>query len=61
MANTPRVEVRCYRYSCPECGAGDDEMGHLATGDELHCFVCLIEDDRTVRLRRWLPDEPAKV
>jgi hypothetical protein len=51
------VEVRCYRYACPECGMTDVEVGHLATEDEVHCFVCLVDEQRHVVLRRWHVDD----
>ncbi len=58
MPQTKRVEVRCYRYTCPACGAGDGELDHLATLEEVHCIVCLVDEDRHVVLRRWLAEEP---
>ncbi len=45
-----------WHFHCPECGLGDGELGHLLTASEIHCIVCLEEDDREVRLQRWLPD-----
>ncbi len=60
MNKVMRVEVRCYSYTCPECGTGDAELGHLATDEELHCMVCLIDEDRYVRLRRWLAEDAAR-
>ena len=54
---TKRVHVQLYRFTCPDCGMGDTELGHLTTADELHCVVCLIDEDRYVRLRRWLEEE----
>ena len=56
MAQVTRIEI--YRYVCPECGTGDGELGHRATADEVHCMVCLIDEDRHVVLRRWFVDEP---
>ncbi len=53
------VELRCYRYACPECGMTDVEVGHLATEDEVHCFVCLVDEQRQVVLRRWHVDDGA--
>ena len=32
---------------------GDTELGHLVAVDDIHCVVCLIDEDRYVRLRRW--------
>ena len=58
MAITTHVEVRCYRFVCPSCGMGDAELGHLVTHDEVHCMVCLIDDEQHVILRRWLVEEP---
>ena len=54
---TKRVTVQLYQFVCPECGMGDAELGHLTNGDDIHCVVCLIDEDRYVRLRRWLADE----
>ena len=50
-----------YMFLCPECGMSDTEIGHLSAANDLHCVVCLIDEDRYVRLRRWLAetDEPA--
>jgi hypothetical protein len=47
-----RVELRCYHYVCPECGMSDKELGHLATANEIHCLICLIDEQRHVALRR---------
>lgn len=57
MTTTMRVELRCYRYLCPDCGTGDGELGYLATADEVHCMVCLIDEDRHVVLRRWFVED----
>jgi hypothetical protein len=35
----------------------DAEVGHLATADEIHCFVCLVDEQRHVVLRRWQVEE----
>lgn len=51
--------MRCWHFVCPECGIGDGEWGHPAADDELHCEVCVAEDGRLVRLRRWLAKAPA--
>ncbi len=51
--------IRVYRFLCPECGVSDRELGHFVTFEEVHCLVCLIEEERYVRLRRWLDEEPA--
>ena len=59
MSKITHVEIRCYRYACPECGMTDDELGHLAADDEIHCMVCLIDDSRHVVLRRWLVEDHA--
>ena len=53
------VEMRCYRYACPDCGMTDVEVGHMATEDEIHCFVCLVDEQRQVVLRRWHVDDGA--
>ena len=57
MSKITHVEIRCYRYACPECGMTDTELGHLATDDEIHCMVCLVDDERHVVLRRWLVED----
>ncbi len=56
---TTRMELRCYRFTCPECGMTDRELGHLATQEEIHCMVCLIDEERHVVLRRWFVEETA--
>ena len=53
MAATTYVEVRVWSFQCPECGFGHQEIGHLAADQEIHCFVCMDEDGRYVRLQRW--------
>ncbi len=57
MAEITHVEIRCYRYACPDCGMTDAELGHLATDSEIHCMVCLVDEDRHVVLRRWLVED----
>jgi hypothetical protein len=42
-----------WKFHCPVCGFGDGEHGHLLAAHEVHCVVCLEEEDRYVRLRRW--------
>jgi hypothetical protein len=42
-----------WHFRCPECGLGDEELGHLAADQELYCAVCLEETGRQVRLERW--------
>ena len=54
------VELRCYRFVCPECGMGDAELGHLGAPDEVHCMVCLIDEQRHVILRRWFVEPAAQ-
>jgi hypothetical protein len=51
------VEVVFFRFTCPDCGMGDIELGHLLTVDEIHCMVCLTEDGQHVKLRRWVAEE----
>jgi hypothetical protein len=53
------ASVRCWHFHCPACGAGDGEFGHFATDDEVHCLVCLEEENRFVVLRRWLAEPDA--
>jgi hypothetical protein len=43
----------------PECGMSDKELGHLATADEVHCLICLIDDQRHIVLRRRHNDAAA--
>ena len=57
MSRVSHLEIRCFRYACPECGMTDEELGHLGTADELHCMVCLVDEERRVILRRWLVEE----
>ena len=52
MKTPQRAELRCYHFICPNCEMSDKELGHLVTADEIHCMVCLIEDQRQVALRR---------
>jgi hypothetical protein len=59
MKMPPRAELRCYHFICPKCEMSDRELGHLATADEIHCLVCLIEEQRQVVLRRRHNDEAA--
>ena len=57
---TTRVRLHVYQFVCPDCGMSDAELGHLAGQDDIHCVVCLIDEDRYVRLRRWLAEDEAK-
>lgn len=57
MASTVLTVVRFWHFHCPECGMGDQEFGHLAEAHDIHCEVCLVDQDRHVRLRRWLADD----
>ena len=57
MSKVAHVEMRWFRFACPECGMTDEELGHLATADDLHCMVCLVDEERHVLLRRWLVEE----
>jgi hypothetical protein len=41
-------------FQCPECGFGDQEVGHLVAPDEIHCVVCFEEDGRLIRLECWV-------
>jgi hypothetical protein len=47
-------------FQCPECGFGDDEVGHLVAEDEVYCIVCLEEEGRRIRVRRWEEAEPVQ-
>ena len=59
MKTPRRAELRCYHFICPNCEMSDKELGYLATADEIHCLVCLIEEQRHVVLRRRHNDEAA--
>jgi chlorite dismutase len=52
-----RVELHMFQFVCPDCGMSDTELGHLAGADDIHCIVCLVDDERYVRLRRWIAEE----
>ena len=54
----PQIGMSLFQFMCPECGMSDAELGHLAAANDIHCSVCLIDDDRYVRLRRWVAEEP---
>ena len=41
------------RLHCPEYSLGDYEVGHLTAEDQIYCVVCLEQNDRLIRLRRW--------
>ena len=45
--------IRFWHFQCPECGMSDLEFGHPAEAHDIHCEVCLEDQDRTVNLRRW--------
>lgn len=47
------INQALWHFHCPECGFGDGEHGHLLDEQEIYCFVCLHEEQRYVRLRRW--------
>ena len=55
-STTKQTAVQLWRYSCPQCGFGDQEIGHLHADHALYCEVCL-EDKQHVRLRRWLDED----
>lgn len=48
-----RRAERVWKFRCPECEFTDEEIGALATDDEVYCEVCMTESHRYVRLRRW--------
>ena len=48
-----KLEIRCFHFVCPDCGLSDAELGSLAAAGEIHCIVCLNEEERHVILRRW--------
>jgi hypothetical protein len=53
-------EKTCWHFQCPECGIGDAEFDEPASAEQYYCEVCLSEDGRFVRLRRWIAvGEPA--
>jgi chlorite dismutase len=45
-----------WHFRCPECGFGDEEFGYLLEAAEIHCFVCLEEMGRQVRVHRWIAE-----
>ncbi len=52
------MDVHAFWYfHCPDCGTGHAELGHLLSAHEIHCIVCLEDDGRQVRLRRWQATE----
>jgi hypothetical protein len=55
------VSEAVWQFHCPECGCGDSEHGHLLTAQEIYCIVCLEDEGRHVRLRRWEVIEVADV
>ena len=54
---TKQTLVALWHYTCPECGVGDRDTGHYAVSDIVYCEVCLEQDQRPVRLKRWQVDE----
>jgi hypothetical protein len=42
-----------WRFRCPACGIGDEEVGDLVQPDDAYCIVCLEHDGVHVRLKRW--------
>ena len=56
MQTTKQVLVPLWHYFCPECGIGDEEVGHLGHTHAIYCEVCL-EDERHIRLKRWPNDD----
>ena len=53
---TKQTAVPLWHYTCPECGVGDGDAGHLHPDEVLYCEVCLEDERRQVKLRRW-PNE----
>ena len=49
---TRQIAVPLWRYTCPECGVGDQETGHFGADHAIYCEICL-EDGEPIRLRRW--------
>jgi hypothetical protein len=53
MANIDKWDPNDFwHFECPECGFGSAELGP-ADAHTFLCEVCLDEDGRAVRLRRW--------
>lgn len=50
--------VAVWLFTCPECGFGHAELGHLAADDDIYCVVCHEEEGRNVTLTRWLRAAP---
>jgi hypothetical protein len=46
-----------FRFQCPECGFGDQEVGHLVADTEIYCVVCLEEQGRLVSIHSWDEEE----
>ena len=56
---TEHLRLRIWRFHCPDCGFGDQEIGLLGLVDEIYCEVCLSGDEpRRVTLRRWQEELP---
>jgi hypothetical protein len=50
-----------WHFQCPECGIGDGEIGEPAGDHDLTCMICLEERGAVVILRRWLPEDYARL
>jgi hypothetical protein len=48
-----QTETPYWRFQCPECGIGDEEVGDLVQPFDAYCIICLEHDGVHVRLRRW--------
>jgi hypothetical protein len=46
-----------FRFQCPECGFGDQEVGHLVADTEIYCVVCLEQQGRLVSIHAWDEEE----
>jgi len=53
-------QSRVWSFQCPECGFGHVELGWLGTGDEAYCLVCSEERGVSVRLQRWVDQQPGR-
>jgi predicted nucleic acid-binding Zn ribbon protein len=56
---TTQTNIPLWHYHCTECGFSDAEIGSLAATHAIYCEVCLEEDEKHVRLKRWQADDAA--
>ena len=44
-------------FECPDCEFSNEELGRLATDDEIHCLLCLRDSGHFVKLKKWLREK----